>query len=90
MIKAVPGAPVNVDVSAYFIYDDKYWAGLAYRSLESISLLAMIQINHEFKVGYAYDYGTGNLGSRNNGSHEIVLNYRFAFEKSKVVSPRYF
>lgn len=90
MVKGVPGAPVNIDISGYFIYDDKYWLGLAYRSLESVSLLAMLQINNEFKVGYAYDYSTGDLGNTNSGSHEIVINYRFAFEKSKVISPRYF
>ncbi len=53
---------------------------------------AMLEIwpTKQLMIGYSYDYLLTNLGNYNRGSHEIILGYDFAFEKKKVITPRYF
>ena len=90
-VKAVSGAPVETDITANVIYDEKYWFGLAYRTGDAVSLLLMLQASEQFRVGYAYDFPlNSDIKQQSSGSHEIVLNYRFSFSKNKVLTPRYF
>ncbi|MEQ8903722.1 type IX secretion system membrane protein PorP/SprF [Ekhidna sp.] len=90
LIKAVSGAPVEFDLNANVLFDDKLWLGVSYRSFDSIDLLLELQLNTQLRLGYAYDITTSDLRKVNSGSHEIMLNYRFVFAKSKIVTPRYF
>ncbi len=90
LIKAVQGAPVEFDFNANVLFDEKLWVGVSYRSFDSIDLLLELQLNEQLRLGYAYDITTSDLRQVNSGSHEIMLNYRFVFSKSKIVTPRYF
>ncbi|SNS86974.1 type IX secretion system membrane protein, PorP/SprF family [Ekhidna lutea] len=90
LIKSVSGAPIEMDVNANLIINDRVWFGLSYRSFDSIDFLFDLQINPQLRFGYAYDYTTSDLGQANSGSHEFMINYRFVFAKSKIVTPRYF
>ncbi|WP_420315854.1 type IX secretion system membrane protein PorP/SprF [Ekhidna sp.] len=90
LIKSVSGAPIEMDINANLIINDRVWLGASYRSFDSISLLFDLQINPQLRFGYSYDYTTTDLGQANSGSHEFMLNYRFVFSKSKIVTPRYF
>ena len=89
-MKAVEGAPLQVDVSAMFLLREKLWLGVAHRSGDSFSALIAYQINDQFKVGYAYDFTTTALRSYHSGSHELMLGYDLRFNKEKTLSPRYF
>lgn len=91
LIKAVPGAPLAVDVSANFLFNDKFTLGAAYRWNASVSALAGFQVTDGIQVGYGYDYDTTNIGNYNSGSHEIFLRFDLIKKsKSKLVSPRFF
>ncbi|MEQ8582290.1 MAG: type IX secretion system membrane protein PorP/SprF [Marinoscillum sp.] len=90
LVKSVGGAPVEFDFNANLILDDKLWIGVSYRSFDALSLLLDIQLSPQLKLGYAYDYTLSELSQVTTGSHEIMLNYRFVFSKSKIVTPRYF
>ncbi|MEQ9427078.1 MAG: type IX secretion system membrane protein PorP/SprF [Cyclobacteriaceae bacterium] len=90
LLKVVKGAPMELDVNANLIIDDKVWVGLSWRSFDSIDLLFELQLNNQLKLGYAYDITTSALGRVNNGSHEFMLQYLLAFSKDRVVTPRYF
>ena len=90
LIKAVSGAPVEFDINANILLDERLWIGVSYRSFDSIDLLLELQLNDQLRLGYAYDITTTDLSQVNNGSHEIMLNYRFVFSKNKIVTPRYF
>jgi len=90
LVKSVDGAPIEFDFNANLILDDKLWIGVSYRSFDALSLLLDIQLSAQFKLGYAYDYTLSELSQATTGSHEIMLNYRFVFSKSKIVTPRYF
>lgn len=90
LIKSVQGAPVELDINANVILDDKVWVGLSYRSFDALSLILELQVNPQLRFGYAYDLTVSDLRQVNSGSHELMLNYRFVYERTKIVTPRYF
>ncbi len=90
LVKAVQGAPVEYDLNANLLIKEVLWVGVSYRTEDAISGLIEMLLTPQLRLGYAYDYTTSELQDFNTGSHELVLNFRFAFDKSKVLSPRYF
>ena len=75
LTKAVEGAPLQVDVSANFLYNDKFMLGAAWRWDAAVSAMAGFQITDGLFIGYGYDHETTRLRRFNSGSHEIFLRY---------------
>jgi type IX secretion system PorP/SprF family membrane protein len=90
LLKAVNGAPLQADLSANFLFNEKFTLGAAYRWSAAWSALAGFQISDAWLIGYAYDRDTTRLGNFNSGSHEIFLRYELVKKYNKVVSPRFF
>lgn len=90
LTKMVMGAPLQVDLSANFLYNEKFTLGVAYRWDAAVSALAGFQITKGLFAGYAYDMDTTKLGGYNSGSHEIFLRFELFSNLSNVVSPRFF
>lgn len=90
LIKAVTGAPVEIDLNANLLIKNMFWVGFSYRSLESIDAILQLQLNDQLQFGYSYDFGTGGIGNYNAGSHELMLSYRIKTKKEIILTPRYF
>jgi len=90
MVKVVSGAPLSIDVSGNFLFNDKFEIGLSHRLNESVSALINIRAKDNLRIGYAYDYTITDLGAFNSGSHEVFLLFNFDFEKDNIKSPRFF
>ena len=90
LVKAVEGAPVSFDLSANFLFFEKFWLGAMYRHTDAVGLLAQYQISNDFSVGYAYDYPLSTLRNYSGGSHEIMIGFEFGNKVKGVRSPRYF
>jgi type IX secretion system PorP/SprF family membrane protein len=91
LLKAVEGAPLALDLNANLLLKEVVWLGLSYRSFQSLSALLELQLTDQFRLGYAYDFSTSSpQKGLTYGSHELMLNYRFAYAKTKVITPRYF
>lgn len=90
IIKAVSGAPLEVDVSANFLFNQKITAGLAYRWDASISGLVGYQLNDGLFIGYSYDASTSRLSRYNSGSHEVFLRFDLLSKHRKYDAPRFF
>ena len=90
LVKAVPGAPVSYDINANLLIKEVLWVGFSYRPEDAVSGLIEMLLTPQLRLGYAYDYTTSELQNFSQGSHELMLNFRFAFDKSSVLSPRYF
>lgn len=88
--KLVAGAPLQVDLSANFLIDQKLTLGLAYRLSKTVSALVGFQINEQLYAGYAYDAEATALSKYNGGSHEIFLRYELFKNYGKITSPRFF
>ena len=92
LTKMVQGAPLQVDVSANFMLNEKFIFGAAYRWDAAFSGLAGFQISKEFLIGIAYDREITDLGATafNDGSFEIILRYDFFKALGNLKSPRFF
>jgi type IX secretion system PorP/SprF family membrane protein len=92
LVKMTHSTLLQFDSNFLFYFKDKFWIGPMYRSTNDIGLLAGLNVNTQLSFGYAMDWSFGNkTGTYNNGTHEIMLNYDFVFDKKQgVVSPRHF
>lgn len=88
LAKLVAGAPLSIDVSANFLFNEKFTAGLAWRWDDSLSALLGFQASRSLYVGFAYDLTTSNYSNYNSGTYELMLRYE-AF-KQVMKSPRFF
>ena len=93
MVRAVEGAPLSADITANVLLYNRFEAGVAYRFDETVSGLVNFRVTPELRIGYAYDYTTGNLGDFNDGTHEIMVLFDLdllGLSKGYNVSPRFF
>jgi len=88
--KMVTGAPLQLDLTANFMFYEKFVLGAAYRWDAALSGLVGFQVSEGWFIGYGYDAETTKLANYNSGSHEIFLRYEFKGKSEKVVSPRFF
>ncbi|KIO54504.1 membrane protein [Flavobacterium hibernum] len=90
MVKYVAGAPLIADFSANFMFNNCVTLGASYRTADSVSALASLQITPQFLIGYSYDYSTTELQNYNSGTHEIMLRFELVSRKKGLKSPRFF
>ena len=90
LTKLTPGAPLQVDVSANFLINEKFMLGGAYRWSAAVSALVGFQANESWFIGYGYDLETTRLAHFNSGSHEIFLRYELFNRFDRIISPRFF
>ncbi|EAQ99864.1 hypothetical protein FB2170_16121 [Maribacter sp. HTCC2170] len=90
--KVVQGAPLQLDLSANFMMNDKFILGAAYRWDAALSGMVGFQVNESLLIGMAYDREITELGSAafNDGSFEIIFRYDFIKTKGYLKSPRFF
>lgn len=88
LIKYQNGLPLSYDLNACFVIKKALTLGLSYRKQESIDFLLKAQLTAQLQVGYAYDYGMGEVSSISSGSHELMVNYLFKYTRNEIASPR--
>jgi type IX secretion system PorP/SprF family membrane protein len=90
LFKTVDNRPVEFDLNTSFLFDEVLWAGLSYKSSKQVIVMTQLQLTDQLQFGYSYTITAGAIRSVELGSHEVMLNYRFWFNKKGVISPRYF
>ena len=92
LAKAVEGSPVQLDLSASFMFNDKLIFGAAYRWDAAISGMLGFQLSDSFLIGISYDKEVTELGNAifNNGSLEAIIRYDFIRLLRNIKSPRFF
>ncbi|HLT51214.1 MAG TPA: type IX secretion system membrane protein PorP/SprF [Arenibacter sp.] len=92
LTKVVGGAPLQLDVSATFLFNDVFSFGAAYRWDAALSGLIGFQVNDQLMVGLAYDRETSELGGTqfNDGSFEVFIRFELMRSFRRMVSPRFF
>lgn len=92
LLKATNGAPLSLDISANFLFNEKLWLGAGYRFNESaaaIGGIADFQISKQLRIGYAYEYPISDIRPYTSGTHEVLLMFE-VFKSKRIKSPRYF
>jgi type IX secretion system PorP/SprF family membrane protein len=92
LVKAVSGAPLQVDVTANFLFNEKLTLGAAYRVSAAVTGLVGFQLNEQLLIGFAYDRETTELGNSvyNDGSYELFLRFELFNRVDKLITPRFF
>jgi type IX secretion system PorP/SprF family membrane protein len=90
--KLVFGAPLQVDISANFLLNERLTLGVAYRWSAAVSAMAGFQISDSLMIGFAYDKETTELGQAqfNDGSYEVMLRFELFKKYSRMLAPRFF
>ena len=91
-VKVTQNAPIQIDVTGTFIFENKFWLGIMARTNDAYGVLVGYNITDQLALGYSFDWSFANTSFKyNHGSHEIVLRYDFIYNKQKqIISPRYF
>jgi type IX secretion system PorP/SprF family membrane protein len=90
LLKILDGAPVEFDLNANLLFDEVLWVGLSYKSSKTVSLITQAQVTDQIQFGYSYQITAGPIRVVELGSHEVMVNYRFKYNKKGLTSPRYF
>ncbi|MCI5776264.1 MAG: type IX secretion system membrane protein PorP/SprF [Bacteroidales bacterium] len=92
LVRLVPGAPMEVDISCSMLFADKLWLGLSYRTVTDIVFFADYQINQSWGVSYSFDFPLNDIKKYTvAGSHEIGIHYDFQLKRRPGMrSIRYF
>ncbi len=90
LAKIATRAPLQVDVSGNFMFNNKFVAGVAYRWSAAMSAMVGFQATNSWFIGYGYDLETTKLANYNSGSHEIFLRYELFNKYDQIISPRFF
>ncbi|MDX1349209.1 MAG: type IX secretion system membrane protein PorP/SprF [Putridiphycobacter sp.] len=92
LLKVTQAAPVELDLTALFYFNDKFWAGPMFRTGDAVGVLAGLNLTDQFAFGYSFDWSYANSTTKYNyGSHELMLRYDFIYNNTqRIRSPRYF
>lgn len=77
------GASSQMSINTYLLYNKKVWGGVSLRTDNSIVGMAGIELFNWVKIGYSYDLVTSDIGSYNDGSHEIMVGFSFDVKTDK-------
>lgn len=92
LVKAVVGAPLQVDATANFLLMQKLHMGIAYRWDAAWSGLVGFQVSDSMLIGLTYDRESTDLGNTtyNDGSFEVFLRFELFKEYDRMLTPRFF
>lgn len=88
LMKYFRDVPVSMDATLVFVYKDVLTGGASYRKDESIAYLIKIKVTRQLQFGYAYDSPLRKTSRLSDGSHELMIQYLFWFERAGIKSPR--
>ncbi|WP_459210751.1 PorP/SprF family type IX secretion system membrane protein [Aquimarina rhabdastrellae] len=92
LVKAVSGAPLQVDLSANALLYEKFILGLGYRWDAAFTGMLGFHISDSMLIGLAYDRETTELGKTefNDGTYEIFLRFELFKKYNRLITPRFF
>lgn len=90
LLKIAEGAPMQLDISTSFWYNETVSLGLSYRTNDSFTTLVQLQLGKQVRIGYAYDFITSSLSRYTTGNNEIMLRYELHRKNKRIMTPRYF
>ncbi|HTL82485.1 MAG TPA: PorP/SprF family type IX secretion system membrane protein [Bacteroidia bacterium] len=79
MVTYVSGLPMTIDYNLRVHYREHLIVGTAWRLKDAIEVQVGCTFLDNFQVMYSYDLGINKLRKGHDGSHEIMLGYRYNF-----------
>jgi type IX secretion system PorP/SprF family membrane protein len=86
VVRYMPNIPLQYDVTAMAMYDNKIWASATYKSDYAVQFNAGVRVLDFLRVGYSYELLIGSLKTYNTGmNHEIFLGFSFKGKREKEI-----
>ena len=86
---------LSYELSSLVDFNDKFYAGMSLRELESMVFIAGIYLldNKKLQVGYSFDFTLQATSAKQATSHELLIAYRFptfvSTQKTIIRTPRF-
>ncbi len=77
LARFVTGAPSSLDITATARYSNIIDLGISYRVSESVSVLGLFKLLDWINLGYAYEMTSTDVRDYSDGSHELLLRFKF-------------
>lgn len=90
MLKSAFNSPSSLDVSANFLFNERFEIGGTYRVDDSFGAMVNFAVTPSLRIGYAYDNVISEINTVAPSSHEIILLFDVNFPKKVSRSPRFF
>ena len=90
LLKSAFDVSPSLDVSANFLFYERFEIGATYRLDDSFGAMVNFAITPNLRIGYAYDHIISDLNVTTPSSHEVLLLFDLNFPKKVSRSPRYF
>jgi len=99
LLRWAENSPLSMDFNLGLLLEKKYHLAATYRAGggdgdagESIDIMLGFQVSDEIMLGFAYDFTLSSISDVEDGSVEVLFNYRLfpPKEKIRIANPRYF
>jgi type IX secretion system PorP/SprF family membrane protein len=80
----------SFDINTSLLWYKSFETGISYRFNSSVSLMFNMKVLDNLRIGYAYDYGVGDLLGTNLSSHEFFILFDLQSKRQRFTSPRFF
>lgn len=83
ILRKVGAIPLQMDIDVRAWYgkrewnNTKLWGGLTFRTGDAVSILLGFTYQRKIDIGYSYDLGINKIAKFNNGSHELMIGFKF-------------
>jgi type IX secretion system PorP/SprF family membrane protein len=77
LIRFQEGAPLSFDLNGTFVLYETVGVGVSYRWDDSLISLFEVKLHESLHLGYAYEYTLSEINKFSNGTHEIMINWRY-------------
>jgi len=84
VIRRTSNQPTIIDVSASFIFGERFWISGLYRNSQVVAVGVGGELFNSMNLHYTYEVGVGGIHTKGGGSHEITLGFRFGHQKDDV------
>jgi type IX secretion system PorP/SprF family membrane protein len=75
LLKTTENWEHQADFTVKMYFTEQFWAGLSYRTDNSVILLMGVKIEGLY-FGYSFDWAFSEIGHFNYGSHEVTLSFK--------------
>lgn len=89
LFKATLSAPIQWELGSKLIYKNLLWGGISYRNQDAFIGFVGFKFLENFTFSYSYDATTTAFNSNQNGTHEVIIGYRFSLKKQSCNCPIY-
>ena len=81
LLRFQEGAPLTFDLTFGAVFYDVMKIATTYRLNDNVTFLVDMELIEQLHVAYAYEHTLSEIRTYSNGTHEIMINFRFKAER---------